>query len=270
MLDAEGRTPSLEQRLAVRVRPDERVAMYQSWRELLFLHWRMDPDVIQAGLPRGLWVDTYKGQAWVGIVPFFMRGIRPWWSPPVPGVSSFQELNCRTYVVDAAGTPGVWFYSLEANCRPAVWWGRTFFKLPYVRSRMSHTWDRQTGRVEFASQWRGGPQQGVSRFVYEPRGAQISCEPGTLEFFLVERYVLFADWGAGRLMQGIVHHAPYQVGDVHVEIAETTLIAANGLPQPHAAPDHCLVSRGVDVEVFALESVTTGAFDSGQSRDLPS
>jgi uncharacterized protein YqjF (DUF2071 family) len=255
VLGAEAPTPSLEQRLAVRARPRERVAMYQSWRELLFLHWRMDPAVIQAGLPAGLWVDTFEGDAWVGIVPFFMRRIRPWWSPPVPGVSNFQELNCRTYVVDEAGTPGVWFYSLEANSRPAVWWGRTLFNLPYVHARMSHSWNRQTGRVTFASRWRSERPQCASRFVYEPRGAQALCEPGTLEFFLVERYVLFADRGEGRLRKGIVHHAPYQVSDVRVEIAETGVIAANSLPQPHAAPDHCLVSRGVDVEVFALESV---------------
>jgi uncharacterized protein YqjF (DUF2071 family) len=255
VLGAEGRTPSLEQRLAVRARPPERAAMYQSWRELLFLHWSMDPAAIQAGLPAGLSVDTYEGQAWVGVVPFFMRRIRPWWSPPLPGVSNFQELNCRTYVVDEAGTPGVWFYSLEANCRPAVWWGRKFFSLPYVQARMSHSWNRQTGRVEFASQRRGEPQRVASRFVYEPRGAQAPCEPGTLEFFLVERYVLFADRGEGRLMRGIVHHPPYQVSDVRVETAETGVIAANGLPQPHTAPDHCLVSRGVDVEVFALESL---------------
>ncbi|REK34037.1 MAG: DUF2071 domain-containing protein, partial [Planctomycetota bacterium] len=31
--------------------------MYHSWTNLLFLHWRFDPNVIQATLPGGLHVD---------------------------------------------------------------------------------------------------------------------------------------------------------------------------------------------------------------------
>src|SRR5438105_3699987 len=105
--------PSLDDRLRQRERPSGSVAMYHTWRDLLFLHWRVEPERIQRTLPPGLFVDTYDGAAWVGVVPFFMRNIRPWWLPCIPGLSNFMELNLRTYVYDAAGTPGVWFYALD-------------------------------------------------------------------------------------------------------------------------------------------------------------
>lgn len=100
--------------------------MYQRWRDLLFLHWEYPVEQIQQTLPPGLRVDTYHGQAYLGIVPFFMCDIRPRFLPAVRGISHFLELNLRTYVYDEAGVPGVWFYSLDANQRLAVKVARRF------------------------------------------------------------------------------------------------------------------------------------------------
>ena len=47
--------------------------MYHTWRDLLFLHWKYEPDLVQTTLPPGLFVDAFDGDAWVAIVPFFMR-----------------------------------------------------------------------------------------------------------------------------------------------------------------------------------------------------
>jgi uncharacterized protein len=243
---------TLQQRLAQRERPARPVAMFQTWEELLFLHWRVDPRLLQSRLPAGLRVDTFENQAWVGVVPFFMRNIRPSWSPVVPGVSNFQELNLRTYVVDERGTPGVWFFSLDADTRVGVWWGRTLYDLPYHYARMMHTRDRGSGRVEYMSQRPGTAARLASQFAYEPHGAAWTAEPGTLEFFLVERYVLFTQNRRGELMSGRVFHRPYEVHNTTAK-ANDALFELNGLPRPGRAADHMLISRGVDVEVFALQ-----------------
>ena len=101
-------SPSLEQRLAARQPPAGRQpVMFQSWRHLLFLHWKVNPGALQALLPAGLTIDVFRGDAFVGIVPFFMCGVRPRLLPQAPGLSSFLELNVRTYVYDADGIPGV-------------------------------------------------------------------------------------------------------------------------------------------------------------------
>src|SRR5215213_11335570 len=92
--------------LAVRERPRlQRPVMYQKWRELLFLHWQYDRAALQATLPPGLQIDTFAGQAYVGIVPFFLHDVRAPFLPPVPSLSHFQEINLRTYVYDQQGIP---------------------------------------------------------------------------------------------------------------------------------------------------------------------
>ena len=196
--------PTLAGRLAVREAPARSPVLYQKWRRLLFLDWSFPVDAVQGALPRGLTVDTWEGRAWVGIVPFQMRDIRPRFCPAVPGISNFLEMNVRTYVYDREGRPGVWFYSLDANRRLAVRLGRRFFHLPYVYSRIDDSRDYLVRRHAAHA----------SGFRYGPRGEAAPAQPGTLEFFLVERYLLFA-WNARReeLLCGQVNHSPYPIQD---------------------------------------------------------
>jgi uncharacterized protein len=247
--------PTLKQRLAVRERPNERPVMYQSWRELLFLHWPCPASTIQAMLPRGLTVDTYDGQAWVGVVPFLMRNIRPRWSPSIPGISNFLELNLRTYVYDRHGTPGVWFFSLDANQRFGVWWGRTFYHLPYRSARMQARIDVRSRHVSFQSERRDAQPRLTCRYEYQPVGSERRAVPGSFEFFLIERYILFAHSPVGRLYSGQVHHPPYEISDVDLRHWDEHLLELGGLPLPGRRPEHAVVSKGVDVDVFRLRPV---------------
>ena len=129
-------TPTDAQRLAQRVQPDSPVVMKQEWSHLLFLHWEMDPAIIQEQLPPGLTVDTYDGKAYLGVVPFHMDNVRPSFCPTVPGLSWFLELNLRTYVHDENGVPGVWFFALDCDQWLAVKLARGLFHLPYQHASM--------------------------------------------------------------------------------------------------------------------------------------
>jgi uncharacterized protein len=245
----DSRLPTLDQRLAARESPSGKPVMFQRWEELLFLHWAWDPQVLQAVLPPGLTIDTWDNRGWVGVVPFFMRNIRPVWSPVVPGVSHFLELNLRTYVFDAEGRPGVWFFSLEANQALAVILARRFFSLPYQHARMQAS--SADGEVRYRSQRCGVASH--SEFRYQGEGASRLAEPGSFEFFLVERYLLFS-WQEKRrqLFSGQVVHPPYVIRDAGVAKGETDLFGLNDLDAPAGPPDHQLYSGGVDVEVFGL------------------
>src|SRR5262245_4554326 len=111
-------------------------AMRMSWHDLLFAHWPVPVAAMRALVPAPLEVDTFDGAAWIGVVPFRMTRVGPLWLPPIPGVSSFAELNVRTYVT-RDDKPGVWFFSLDAANPLAVRTARRFFHLPYFHAAMS-------------------------------------------------------------------------------------------------------------------------------------
>ena len=228
--------------------------MFQSWRDLLFLHWEYSVAAIQATLPEGLFADTFCGKAYLGIVPFFMRNIRPRFLPAVPGISNFMELNLRTYVHDRAGMPGVWFYSLDANQRLAVEIARRFFHLPYEHAQMNSS-RLPEGRIRYESLRTADRANGTACvFDYAPGPDLPQPLPDSLEFFLVERYRLYSHAPAG-LRSGAVFHQPYPLCRAEVTAWDEQLLTLNGFSPTGRAPDHILMSRGVDVTVFPLAQV---------------
>ena len=239
--------PATTQRLAMRERPSTPIVGRQRWSDLLFLHWKVEASAVQATLPPGLFVDTFGADAYVGIVPFFMERIRPAWLPPLPWVSWFLELNVRTYVHDREGRPGVWFYSLDCNQPLAVAIARRFFHLPYFHAKMRAT--RRDGAVEYHSQRRG--TSALSSYAWQPDDDTREAALGSLEFFLVERYVLFSNDRSGALHCGRVHHQPYRLS--HAVVPEFSVEPARlaGF-ELVGQPISTLGASAVDVSIFAL------------------
>lgn len=223
--------------------------MRQRWAGLLFLHWPVDAALIAERLPAGLHVDTHDGSAWLGVVPFFMDRIRPVGLPPVPGISWFLELNVRTYVYDSNGNPGVWFFSLDCNQALAVEIARRAFHLPYEHAAMHGL--KRGDRIHYRCR-RKTPDAIEAVFDYpiardtQPAGA------GSLEWFLVERYLLFSADRHGGLFHGRVHHAPYQIASARCDGYSAEPLRLNGFDIPAAPPASVLTAEPVDVRVFPL------------------
>ena len=248
------RVPIESQRFAARLRPTRRPVLYQRWRDLLFLHWEYSVAAIQATLPDGLFVDTFDGKAYLGIVPFFMRNIRPRFLPAVQGISDFMEINLRTYVHDRVGVPGVWFYLLDANQWLAVKIARRFFHLPYEHAQMQSSRTPE-GRIRYESRRTGQRANGVScLFEYAPGAESPPPASDSLEFFLVERCRLYSRAPDG-LRRGAVFHPPYPLCRGDVTAWDENLLALDGFVPTGRPPDHIILSRGVDVSVFSLEHV---------------
>ncbi len=242
-------------RLSVTQRPDQSAIGYQQWANLAFLHWKIDPEVLRRMIPESLQVDTFDGDAWIGLVPFTMRGVRPWWSPAVPWLSAFHETNVRTYVHREGRDPGVWFFSLDAARQIAVEIARGFWHLPYFHAQMSL---HRVGQiVDYASERRDRRSSGSAelqvRAVIEDADPH-SAEPGTLEHFLAERYLLYCSRPNGSLYCGRVWHSAYPLQAARLEQCRQSLLCAAGIPVPEN-PDHVLFSPGVMVDIFPLKSV---------------
>lgn len=227
-------------------RPDAKVAGTQRWRELLFLHWTFPLDVVRSLVPAPLELDTWDGRAWIGLVPFVMRDIRSAWMPRSFGLD-FLETNVRTYV-HHRGVPGVYFFSLDASSRLAVKVARSLWHLPYFHAAM------ETARAGDTITYRSTRKRGDRPYVDaayqlgEPLGAS---PPGTLEHFLLERYVLFSHTRRGQLRHGRVYHPPYPAQRARVTALSQTLVSAAGVPlDANATPETVHYAEGVDVEVF--------------------
>jgi uncharacterized protein YqjF (DUF2071 family) len=241
-------------RRAEQSRPMRSPVMYQRWRELLFLHWSVDPERIARDLPSGLQVDTFDGRAWLGVVPFQMQAVRPRFLPAVKAISDFPELNLRTYVYDRQGRPGVWFYSLDTPKRLPNWIARRFFHLNYRLARMQvesgGTGVRYRSEFRQADGW-DAPQD----YHWRRTGQPFRAKPGSFEFFLVERYRLFAhDPSRRRILTGRVHHEPYPLQQAEVANFSTRPFALSQFVEPETPPESILASPGVEVSIFPMEA----------------
>ena len=231
----------------------------QTWRDLLFAHWPVPPALLRPYLPARLEVDTFEGQAWLGVVPFTMSGIRPLGLPAVPGLSRLHELNVRTYAT-LDGKPGVWFLSLDATNALGVWAARTFFHLPYLHADIEVT--NTNGRLRIAAErTHRGAAPSTFRAAWTPGAALPPARPGTLAHFLTERYRLYTagpDLARGvagsALWQGKLWHEPWQLRTAELHEWESTLLESHGLPTP-AGPPLLYAAGAVDVRIISLTRV---------------
>jgi uncharacterized protein YqjF (DUF2071 family) len=214
---------------------------------LLFAHWPVKKELLQPLVPAGLEIEEFEGTSWVGVVPFRMSGVmlRPF--PDMPGVSAFPEINLRLYVT-REDKPGVWFLSLDAYNRFAVWTARRFFHLPYFHARMSC--EREGRRVRYVSERTENPKPVRFRASYGPVGAPYETAPGTLEHFLTERYCLYAGGSRGRLWRAEVHHRPWPLQPAEADIEVNELGAPHGF-ELSGAPTLLHFAKRLDVVVWS-------------------
>jgi uncharacterized protein YqjF (DUF2071 family) len=215
--------------------PERPWTMGQTWQNLLFAHWRVPADELRRHVPQRLELEEHDGSAWIGLTPFRMAGVRLRGAPPLPLLSSFYELNCRTYV-RAGDRPGIWFFSLDASSRAAVAAARRRYLLPYRYARI----------VASRGSFRAHPEDGGSFLArYHGLGVPTPAARGTLEYFLTERYCLYAAEGA---MRADIHHAPWplQAAEAEVEQRGIAPVELEGEPICHCA-------RRLDVVVWSLE-----------------
>lgn len=246
--------------------------MQMHWDQLTFLHWPMDPQVIQATLPPSLRVQTFEGTAWVSLVPFIMRITAPH-TPVVPWIGRFPETNVRTYVTaadaedgsqEAIASEGIWFYSLDATRAAAVAFARAAYRLPYVWSSMSVA--RAHDTIAYRARRRTGGRATSDVVVrigarYEP------AELTPLDHFLSARWRLYSQV-FGRPVAVLAEHAAWPLRRAELLRCDDQLIVADGLPAPVGDPivqfaDTVSVRVGPPYRPGSGHTARPGPFESG-------
>jgi uncharacterized protein len=230
--------------------------MTQTWHDLLFAHWPVKAATMASMIPPGLALDLSDGMAWLGIVPFRMSNVSLRGLPALPWLSAFPELNVRTYV-QVGGRPGVYFFSLDASNPLAVIAARTFFHLPYYRASI---------HVEVAQERVGYDSRRCARRVrparlrgtYWPTGSTFLARPGTLEYFLTERYCLYTFHRGSHVATVDIHHPPWSLQPACAEFEVNTMAEAARIPLEPVRPILHFAKRQ-DVVAWPLRSVPAAA-----------
>jgi uncharacterized protein YqjF (DUF2071 family) len=241
--------------------PSGRWAMTQRWNDLLYAHWPVETAEVAARLPEGLDADTFEGTAWLGIAPFWMDRIKlravSSLSATMPGLLSFPVLNLRTYVRDRyTGTPGIYFFSLDAGSLLAVTVARVFYQVPcnWAEMRLEQRAERE---FSFYSRRRLSGQPAIFKARYRGLGPTRNLaenRAGTLEHFLTERYSLFSRNRAGQAVRANLHPVPWPLEDAEAEIEENGLAEAIGIRLPRREPV-LHYSRRLALYIWHQESV---------------
>jgi uncharacterized protein len=216
-------------------------AMTQSWHNLLFAHWPIDAALLASRVPKPFALDLFDGVAWLGVVPFEMTNVAPRGVPSLPVLSSFAELNVRTYV-RMGDRPGIYFFSLDAASAIAVRAARALFNLPYHTADMSV--ENAGGRIGYRSIRR----QGAAEFdgSYEPVSGVFLAARHSLEYFLTERYCLYQHDHKGKPFRLDIHHPPWPLQKAQADLRRNSMAEASGL-HTEGAPTLLHFARRLDV-----------------------
>jgi uncharacterized protein YqjF (DUF2071 family) len=224
--------------------------MAMQWHDLAFMHWPVAAESLQPFIPNGLELQSFDGTAWLGVVPFFMRGVRLRGIPPLPGTGAFAELNLRTYVT-AEDRPGVWFFSLDAASRIAVRAARRTFFLPYFDAHMKVA--SQADTIHYSSTRTEKP---AGEFIgeYAPSGPVFAAQPGSIEHWFTERYCLYSADKQGQVYRGEIQHVPWPLQPATCQIECNTLAQPLGIELTDL-PSYVHFAKRLDVVAWYLQKV---------------
>lgn len=223
------------------------------WHDLLFMHYRVERKRLEQLIPRGLELDLFEGEAWIGIVPFRMSDVAPRFLPAVPWLSAFPELNVRTYVT-MRGKPGVWFFSLDATNPVAVRVARRCFHLPYMDAHIREHWLDSWYHYQSTRIHRGEPAASLS-VRFRGTGGEFEATAGSLEHWLTARYCLYAATPVGQLLRGEIDHAPWRLQTAEAITGQNTMLAPLGL-EPLDEQPHLLFSSHLAVHAWTNEDAS--------------
>jgi uncharacterized protein len=194
------------------------------WLGALFVHYTVDPDILQAQVPYPL--DLHEEETWVSLVVFDLKRMRhvrwPRLTQPLFGpTTTTRFLNVRTYV-RYRDEPGIFFLGELLSNLFSVPLGQPAFGLPYHAARF----DCDHGRND---RLRGSVGKGHSDREFRYSGKFTADGSGSthLREFLLERYTAFTlrDNQRGRFR---IAHAPWEAESVDLAVHDDRLLDTTG------------------------------------------
>ena len=228
--------------------------MQQKWRNLLFCHWPISPDILRPFIPSSLQLDTFNQWAWIGIIVFKMEGIYLRGMPIISVVPGFAEINVRTYV-QYNGKPGIFFLSLDVGDWASLHIAKRWYHLPYQASDVIF---RTESPLHYCQSKRRREQSIPAEFKvkYAPNSDIFIPKQGTIDHFLTERYCLYSTDLQGNLYSGEIHHQAWPLQHAEAEISSSTLLSPFGIDITDVLPLFHF-SKGVNTLFWNIKKLST-------------
>lgn len=214
--------------------PTKNWLWYQEWNDAIFLHYKVDYDLLRELVPKRLQIDLFEGTPWISIVLFKMDCIRPRGLPAVYPISFFNEVNIRTYV-HLDNKPGVYFLDIIADNRVSCFLAKQFSGLPYRYQRIDrdkYSFSSDNVKLNYAT------------------GDSIHHRSDR-DIWLTERYCLYNTDSFNKLYRYDIHHLPWDINNI--EIGPLSINKHFGLVSELQQPDSCHYSNGVQVVAWNKE-----------------
>lgn len=192
----------------------------QTWEDVLFVHWRVEPRLLQSLLPQGLTIDCYEGHAWLSLVSYNIANFHFRLLPALPPFRSFPGFNVRTYVT-AENVPGIYFFSLDAPYLLAVIGAKFATGLPYRLSKLRYKKEKNS-TVHFFSSYKDLRKEEVFEITYKPTPYLYEAPPDSIAYWLLERYRAYS-LKKDQLLYVDIHHDQWKLSDVEVKIVKNHL-----------------------------------------------
>ena len=224
------------------------------WRKLIMAQYAVDPAILEPYLPAGTELDLYQGQCFVSLVGFLFRRVRVL-GVPIPGHTSFEEVNLRFYVrrvePDGSSKRGVVFVS-EIVPRAAITLvANTFYEEPYATMPMRHSIQDDGAELRVKYEWKHrGKWSSIATLA---ASKPIPIEPGSVEEFITEHYWGFTKRTRGATSQYEVQHPRwmvYPVSTCQIEADFGALYGPSFASIRVSQPTNVLLAEGSAVSVF--------------------
>ncbi|NMH88855.1 YqjF family protein [Flavivirga algicola] len=182
--------------------PNRKWTYYQEWNKAIFLHWEVNPELIEPYLPKGIKLDIINGKTWLSLVAFDMNNIGIKNVPKIPYISDFQEINIRVYVI-YNNKPSVYFLSMEGSKKASCVLLKMLSKFPYRFSRMNRN------ETDYSSQ--NSVFNDCFHVSYKLDNKPVQKDE--IDLWLTERYAVFQDYKR-HIIEYDVHHIEWPMQNI--------------------------------------------------------
>jgi uncharacterized protein len=223
-----------------------------SWENLIMANYEVDPQLLQAYLPKGVLLDTFEGKAYVSLVGFMFKRTSLF-KIPIPFLGTFEEVNLRFYVKRVEGDTvkrGVVFINETVPYKIVAYIANKLYKEHYIAIPTKHKIELTSATNKVRYEWKINNHW---NHVEVSAGNQVAeMQPNSLEEFIFEHYYGYTRIDEQNSMEYKVNHPKWlvhKVNDYSVDCDFESMYGKDFSYLKNLQPDSVFLAQGSPISV---------------------